>query len=92
MANLLSIYVANSHEVYLLIEGLQNQVTKRVKKGLPVEASHLAGCSSMRKIMTCAARVQCDSEGFKPSTQERKECAARLAVEIIDAAKYLATA
>lgn len=89
---LLKSYVDNSRDVYAFTEVLINQVAKRFIKGRPVDASHLAACSTMCKLIGCAARVMYDDEGVKPTTAERRAAKTAHAAYIIESAKYLATA
>lgn len=85
-----SIYVNNSRDIYSLTEWLTSCVCKRIKKGLSVEADHLAKCSTMQKIVRMATRLASE-DGIKVSSEERKEVATQHAAYIMESAKYLAS-
>lgn len=89
MNELLNIYVQNSREVYLIIEWLTNCVAKKIRKGVTPDLEHLANCSAMKKVITIAAKIQFENEGFKPLREERKRVAYSTAEYIIESAKFI---
>lgn len=89
-AELLSIYVNNSSEVYLLTEWLENCIAKKIRKGVAVDTLYLSQCSTMKKIISKAARIEFENEGIKPSKEERSRVALSHAAQIIENARYIA--
>lgn len=89
-ANLLSIYVDNSREIYLVTESLVNSLAKKMRKGATISRERLAGSSTMRRIMSMGARMVADNEGERVTAEDRREVAALHADYILEFAEYIA--
>ena len=89
--DLLSLYVANSYDVYRIVEWLEGCVAKKLSKGQRISVDHLAACSSMRRLLSLASRIMQENEGVKPSWEDRKTVSIECAERIIDNARYLAS-
>lgn len=86
------IYVQNSRDIYQITEWLQNCVAKRIKKGQLVSVEHLAGCSSMTKIVRMAVQLCKEWNEPLPTKEEVKEIKREHAEYIIECANYIANA
>lgn len=71
----LSLYIDNSREIYSITESLSNS---------------LANCSTMKRIVSMAAKMVKEYDGATVSSQERKEAAVNHAEYIIECAKSIA--
>lgn len=71
----LSLYIDNSREIYSITESLSNS---------------LANSSTMKRIISMAAKMVKEYDGVTVSTKERKEAALKHAEYIIDCAEYKA--
>ena len=86
----LSLYIDNSRDIYLATESLSNSLAKKIKKGVKLSAETLANCSTMKRIVSMAAKMVKECDGATVSTKERKEAALNHAEYIIDCAEYKA--
>lgn len=86
----LKLYVENSSEIYLLIEWLENCVTKRIRKGAAVSVEQLARCSTMKEIIRMGVKM-CKEYGEPTADkEERAAVALQQAENIIEHARYMA--
>lgn len=86
----LSLYIDNSREIYSVTEWLCSCLEKKIKKGVRLSAETLANCSTMKRIVSMAAKMVKEYDGATISTKERKEAALKHAEYIIDCAEYKA--
>lgn len=86
----LSLYIDNSREIYSITESLSNSLAKKIKRGVELSAETLANCSTMKRIVSMAAKMVKECDGVTVSTKERKEAALNHAENIIDCAEYIA--
>ena len=86
----LSLYIDNSRDIYLVTESLFYSLAKKIKKGVKLSAETLANCSTMKRIVSMAAKMVKEYDGLTVSTNERKEVALKHAKYIIGCAEYLA--
>lgn len=90
-ANLLAIYVDNSHEIYSVTETLVNSLAKKIRKGATISRERLAGSSTMRRIMSMGARMVADNKGERVTPEDRRAVAALHADYIVESAEYIAS-
>lgn len=83
MTNFITLYVFNVESIYRCVESLAVTVAKRVIKNKPVTVEYLAGCSSVKKIISLACKEVNRFEGYKPNKEERREAANHLADYIL---------
>jgi hypothetical protein len=88
--NNITIYIDNSREIYALTEWLEKCVAKRMAKGQAVTVDHLVNCSTMRKIVGMAAKMNRENDSYICSKEEKQEAAKAHAQYIIECAEYLA--
>lgn len=86
----LSLYIDNSREIYSITESLSNSLAKKIKKGVKLSAETLANSSTMKRIVSMAAKMVKEYDGVTISTKERKEAALKHAGYIMDCADYIA--
>lgn len=86
----LSLYFDNSREIYSITESLSNSLAKKIKKGVKLSAETLANSSTMKRIVSMAAKMVKEYDGATVSSQERKEAAVNHAEYIIECAKSIA--
>lgn len=86
----LSLYIDNSREIYSITESLSNSLAKKIKKGVKLSAETLANCSTMKRIVSMAAKMVKEYDGATVNTKERKEAALKHAWYIMDCADYIA--
>lgn len=86
----LNLYINNSREIYLVTESLFNSLAKKIKKGVTLNVETLANCSTMKRIVSMAAKMVKEYDGVTVSSQERKEAAVNHAEYIIECAKSIA--
>lgn len=89
-ATRLKIYVDNSRDIYAITEGLQNSLAKKIRKGVAVSVDKLAASSSMRRIISQAARMVREFDGERPTADDRRAVAKVHAQYIMECAQYLA--
>lgn len=86
----LSLYIDNSRDIYLVTESLFNSLAKKIKKGVALNVETLAKCSTMKRIISMAAKMVKEYDGVTVSTKERKEVALKHSEYIIECAEYIA--
>lgn len=86
----LNLYINNSREIYSVTESLFNSLAKKIKKGVTLNVETLANCSTMKRIVSMAAKMVKEYDGVTVCTQERKEAALNHAEYIIECAKSIA--
>lgn len=89
-ANRMVLYIENTYDIYRLTEWLYTSLAKKVRKGLKPDVNHLANCSTMKTILSMAAKLVLVNDGEKVTTQERKEVALAHAASVIERAEYIA--
>lgn len=89
MKNFIFSYALNVERCNAMMKGFSTCIAKRVLKEKPVELNHLAGCSTMKKIVSAASNECRKLEGYNPTALERKEAAQLIAEYILnDCVKY----
>lgn len=86
----LSLYIDNSRDIYLATESLFYSLAKKIKKGVALNVETLAKCSTMKRIVSMAAKMVKEYDGITVSSQERKEAALKHSEYIMECAQYLA--
>lgn len=81
--NNLFLYVINDADLYAMYADLCGACRKRVSRSKPVEMTHLAECSSMKKII-CSACKYAAKFGELYSSEVRKQARYMLAERIIN--------
>lgn len=90
-ANQLKVYIDNSRDIYCIIESLQNNLAKKIRKGVAVSVERLAACGSMQRIIRMAAKKVQEYDHNRPTADDRRAVAKVCAAYIIECAEYLAT-
>ncbi len=86
----LSLCIDNTREIYSITESLSNSLAKKIKKGVKPSVEILANCSTMKRIVSMAAKMVKEYDGETVSTKERKEAALKHAEYIMEWAEYKA--
>lgn len=87
----LIVYIDNSRDIYAFTEYLQNNLAKKIRKGLAVSEEYLAQCSTMKRIIRMAVKMVRENEGFHPTKKECRQAAKSHAAYIMECAEYLAS-
>ena len=87
--NNLILYINYSREIYCVTEWLENALAKKIRKGLRPEIGVLANCSTMKKIVSMAAKMAREN-GETVTVSERKEAALQHAEAVLEGAQYRA--
>lgn len=77
----LALTIENNYEYSRVIEWLTKCVVKRYRRGQLVDYSHLAGCSTLKKVIGQAAKVV--SQWSKVTTTDRQSVSTYFAGVII---------
>ncbi len=83
------LFFRNSESIYNVAWQLALQVSKRMLKKLPVSFSHLAGCSTVKKIATMTNK-ECMKSGVKPlvTSKDFEDFRHFVATQILDWADF----
>lgn len=79
----------NHYDIYRLLEWLEGAMAKKIRRGQVMDVHHLAGCSTMRRLVRLAIKLG-EIEGV--TSADRREASIQLAQSCIEDAEYLATA